>query len=292
MPSKTIDLGVRLHHLDEGSGDQTFVLVHGLGGSHLNWSPLIAPLAKRGRVLVPDLGGFGRTPPSTEGASVEANLALLARFVRAVAPDRRVVLVGNSMGGYLSLRMAADHGALVRALVLVDPAAPLPFGGRIDPTVAAMFASYMVPGVAQRLMRRRAAQVGAEGMVRDMMKMCTVDVARIDPAVIDAHIALARERASMPWAIDAFLEAARSVVLAITRRGTYHDAVDAVRAPTLLVHGARDRLVSVDAARALAKRRADWRYVEHHDLGHTPQLEAPGWLLGEMEPWLDALPAR
>ena len=124
MPSKTIDLGVRLHHLDEGSGDQTFVLVHGLGGSHLNWSPLVAPLAKRGRVLVPDLGGFGRTPPSPEGASVEANLALLARFVRAVAPDRRVVLVGNSMGGYLSLRMAADHGALVRALVLVDPAGP------------------------------------------------------------------------------------------------------------------------------------------------------------------------
>ena len=115
---------------------------------------------------------------------------------------------------------------------------------------------------------------------------------RVDPVVIDAHVALARERAAMPWAIDAFLDAARSLLIALANPFRYHQHVDAVRVPTLLIHGARDRLIPVAAARALAERRPDWRYAEHHDLGHTPQLESPGWLLGEMEPWLDALPAR
>lgn len=288
MSSRTIDLGVRVHTLDEGSGDTTFVLVHGLGGSHANWSPLVAPLARRGRVLVPDLAGFGRTPVGANGASVDANLALLARFVETAASGP-VVLVGNSMGALLSLRMAAQHASRVRAVVLLDPAAPIPFGARVDPAVAAMFASYLVPGVAGVMMRRRSARVGPEGMVRDLLKLCAADLGRIDPTVIEEHVALARERASFPWAVDAFLEAARSVVMAVAQRGAYHAAVDAVRAPTLLVHGARDRLVPVDAARALARRRADWRYVERSDLGHVPQLEDPRWLLGEMEPWLDAL---
>ena len=288
MPLKTIDLGARVSHLEEGEGEDTFVLVHGLGGSHLNWSSIREPLAKRGRVLALDLAGFGRTAPGPDGASVHANTALLSRFIEA-KNARRVVLIGNSMGGYLSMRVAAERPSLVRAVVLVDPAVPLPFGTPIDKAVAAMFASYMIPGVAQAMMRRRAAQVGPEGMVRDLMKLCTVDVSRVDPDVIAAHVALAKERAAMPWAQEAFLEGARSVLGALARRGAYFDMVDRVRAPTLLVHGAKDRLVHVNAARSLAKRRPEWRYVEHPDLGHTPQMEAPGWLRGESEPWLDTL---
>jgi pimeloyl-ACP methyl ester carboxylesterase len=289
MPLKTLDLGTRVSHLDEGEGDDTFVLVHGLGGSHLNWASVREGLSKRGRVLAPDLSGHGRTPLGPDGANVDANAALLKRFIEATTKGR-VVLVGNSMGGYLSLRVAAEHPSLVRGLVLVDPASPIPFGTRVDATVAAMFAGYLVPGVAQAMLRRRAAQVGPEGMVRDLMKMCTVDISRVDPEVIQAHVAMARERAAMPWAVDAFLEAARSILGAVAKRGSYHDLVDAVRAPTLLVHGAKDRLVHVDASRALAKRRPQWRYVEHPDLGHTPQLEAPGWFLGEVETWLGGLP--
>ncbi len=289
MALKTLDLGARVSHIELGEGDDTFVLVHGLGGSHLNWTPIAAALSKRGRVLALDLAGHGRTAPGPDGSSVNANAALLERFIEAKGA-RRVVLVGNSMGGYLSMRVAAEHPSLVRALVLLSPASPVPFGARVDPKVAAMFAAYLVPGVAERLMRRRAAQVGPEGLVRDMLKLCTVDISRVDPAVIDEAVALARERAAMSWPTDAFLEAARSVIAALARRGTYFEMVERVRTPTLLVQGAKDRLVTAASSRELAKRKPSWRYVEHPDLGHVPQLEAPGWLLGEIEPWLDALP--
>jgi pimeloyl-ACP methyl ester carboxylesterase len=289
--TKILELGVRVHHLDEGEGRPVFVLVHGLGGSHLNWAPIVGALARRGRVLVPDLAGFGRTAPGPEGSTVDANLALLTRFIEAAAVDGPVILAGNSMGGYLAMRLAATRPDLVFGLVLVDPAAPISLGLDLDPRVVAMFAGFAVPGLATWLMRRRAAASGPEAAVRDMLRLCTVDLARVDPEVLDAHVELARARVAMPWVAEAFLEAARSLLVALARRPTYHALVDAVRAPTLLVHGARDRLVPVQAARHLAARRPDWQYEEHADLGHVPQLESPGWFLGVVEPWLDRLPA-
>ena len=62
--SHLADLAGPVHWVDFGGrdGGPTFVLVHGLGGSHLNWA-LVAPgLADRGRVVAVDLAGFGLTP--------------------------------------------------------------------------------------------------------------------------------------------------------------------------------------------------------------------------------------
>jgi pimeloyl-ACP methyl ester carboxylesterase len=57
------------------------VLVHGLGGSHVNWMRVGPLLAERARVLAPDMAGFGMTPPAGRGTSVQANARLLDRFV-------------------------------------------------------------------------------------------------------------------------------------------------------------------------------------------------------------------
>jgi pimeloyl-ACP methyl ester carboxylesterase len=286
MASSTTSLETSVHTLDEGRGPLTFLLIHGLGGSHLNWGPIVRPLAARGRVLVPDLGGFGRTPPGPQGAGVDANLELVARFVRAASPERPVVAVGNSMGGYLAMRLAAEYPSLVAGAVLVNAAAPIPRGAKVDRAVAAMFSSYLVPGLAPALLRARAAKVGPERMVRDMLALCMANPSAVEAEVLDAHIELARARASLPWVYDAFLEAARSVIDALRRRADYVAAFDGVRAPLLVVHGDRDRLVPVEAARALAARRGDVVYAEAAGIGHMPQLEAPGWLLATIDDWL------
>jgi pimeloyl-ACP methyl ester carboxylesterase len=73
MISRTLDLGGPLHYQDFGGTGPTMVLVHGLGGSHLNWMMVGERLARRARVLVPDLAGFGRTPLAGRSASVSAN---------------------------------------------------------------------------------------------------------------------------------------------------------------------------------------------------------------------------
>src|SRR5688572_15482453 len=153
--SRTIDLDGPVHYADFGGDGATMVLVHGLGGAYVNWLGVGAALAERARVLAPDLAGFGRTPLAGRSATVRANRALLARFVDAVAGEP-VILVGNSMGGLISMIEAAERPHMVRGLVLVGPAQPLARGG-VDALVTAAFAAYGLPLVGGALLRARAA---------------------------------------------------------------------------------------------------------------------------------------
>src|SRR5436190_15516557 len=68
-----------------GPPERTFVLLHGLGGSHVNWRVVAPRLARRGRVLVPDLAGFGRTPRAGRPSTVLANRRLVGRFLERCA---------------------------------------------------------------------------------------------------------------------------------------------------------------------------------------------------------------
>ena len=107
------------------------VCVHGLGGSAVNWSALAPLLSDRCRLLAPDLAGHGLTRPAGRGTDVPANRALLHQFIEKV-PASPVILMGNSMGGMISLLEASAAASAVAGLILVDPA--LPFRpARADP---------------------------------------------------------------------------------------------------------------------------------------------------------------
>src|SRR6266704_1878725 len=146
MRSRTVDLGGPVHFADFGGAGPTMVLVHGLGGSHLNWAAVGSALAARARVLAPDLAGFGRTPLAGRAATVQANRRLLDRFLDAVG-DGPAILVGNSMGGLIAMLEAARRPAKVAGLVLVGPAQPRPSRTLVDPIVALTFAAYALPGI-------------------------------------------------------------------------------------------------------------------------------------------------
>src|SRR5262245_17939171 len=101
--SRFVDLGGQVHYADFGGKQgRTFVLVHGLGGSHLNWCLLAGRLREHGQVLAVDLAGFGLTNPDGRATTVPANTALLHRFLTEVVGEP-VVLVGNSMGGLIAI---------------------------------------------------------------------------------------------------------------------------------------------------------------------------------------------
>src|SRR5829696_1508442 len=93
--SRTVDLGGRVHYVDFGGPDDapTVVLVHGLGGSHLNWDLFAPRLTERARVLAVDLPGFGLSEPGHRIATVQNNVTVLDQFIREVA-GTPVVLVG------------------------------------------------------------------------------------------------------------------------------------------------------------------------------------------------------
>ncbi|MFL5423958.1 MAG: alpha/beta fold hydrolase, partial [Myxococcales bacterium] len=135
MEHRTIDLDGPVHYADFGGSGRPIVLVHGLGGSHLNWLAVAPGLAAHGRVLALDLVGHGLTPSLGRSATVGNNRRVLGRFLDAVAREP-AVLVGNSMGGYLSIAEAAAEPGKIESIVLVNPAVPLAPGARFDPRVA------------------------------------------------------------------------------------------------------------------------------------------------------------
>lgn len=107
LESRFIDLDGPVHFADFGGEGPTMVLVHGLGGSAVNWMAVGPGLATRARVLAPDLAGFGRSPLAGRSARVQANQRLLGRFIDEFAVDP-VILVGNSMGGMIALRVGPE----------------------------------------------------------------------------------------------------------------------------------------------------------------------------------------
>ena len=277
-----------MHYVDFGGpadGPQ-LVLVHGLGGSCLNWCLLAPHLVTRARVVALDLAGFGLTHPRGRSTTVQANAALLDRFLRTVV-GAPAILVGNSMGGMVSILESARHPEAVAGLVLVDPSVPPVPGDPVDPVVAAAFAGYAVPFLAERRLARHRARVTPRQAVQEMLDLCLVDPSVFPEDLFAASVALVVERSAMPGLDKAFLAAARSLVRVNALGWPYRKAMAGVSAPVLLVHGERDRLVPVRAARRVARHNPGWRLVTLPGIGHTPQLEAPEAVAGHILAWLD-----
>ncbi|WP_018157740.1 alpha/beta fold hydrolase [Demetria terragena] len=274
--------GTSVHYVDlpgpaDGDERPTFVLVHGLGGSLVNWDSLAPLLAEHGRVLALDLGGFGWT--QSADASVPANRKLLTGFIHALDLPP-VVLVGNSMGGMLSAMHAVEDPTSVAQVVLVDPALPGNPKHRPSPTVAAVFSTYLVPPLSRRLMKVRATKVTPEQAVREMLALVTHDRRQVPAWLRARHIQTAQDRAAKfgADADTAFLAAAKSVVKTILKKPSYTRVFNSIDRPVLLLHGAHDRLVSVGAARAMAHSHPNWAYAEGAHLGHCPMFEDPEWV--------------
>jgi pimeloyl-ACP methyl ester carboxylesterase len=283
----------RMHYVDFGapaepgvSAHTPLVLVHGLGGSHLNWV-LLGPLLRRhGRVYAVDLAGFGLTRGGERESTVTANVGLLAAFLREVV-GKPAVLVGNSMGGMVSLLLAAAHPELVARLVLLDPSIPTRRRDA-DRQVAATFFVYGIPRVGEAFVRRIGERSDRQ-RVMDTTNLCFADPTRADPAVLDAGVELlAYRREHVPDAQAAFLSAARSIVRVLQRGRQYAALLRGLAVPVLLVHGERDRLVPVLAARTAAAENPGWTVEILPEVGHAPMLERPDLVAGIIGDWLEA----
>jgi glycerol-3-phosphate dehydrogenase len=289
---QTIDVGGPIHFADFGGAGPPMVLVHGLGGSWENWLAVGGLLAQHARVLAPDLPGFGRTPPAGRAITVTAIQRSLHGFLRSVVGEP-AILVGNSMGGLVAMMQAAREPASVAGLVLVAPAQPRVRGGRIELAVQLLFTLYAIPGLNRWFLRTRAKRLGPEGLVAELLRLLCTDGSRVPQAVRNAHVAVVRERLeTMPWANDAFLSATRSLLAEILRRRRYYRMIDAVVAPTLLIHGRDDRLVPLAASRTLLERKPTWTLETFDDIGHVPQLESPARFADAVTGWLRIRPRK
>src|SRR5574341_1431143 len=158
--------------------------------------------------------------------------------------------------------------------VLVDPALPQSGTGLPAWQVVARFAPLVVPQVGSRYIGFRARRLGPARLVEATLEWTLADCNRLDPGVHERLVEVATTRSEFPEAARAYADAARSLFF-YTQGGGMGGDIGRVRCPTLVVHGALDRLVPLSSARSLARRRGDFSLEVIDGCGHAPQLEMP-----------------
>jgi pimeloyl-ACP methyl ester carboxylesterase len=144
--------GGRIRYFVAGDGPP-LVLVHGLGGSALNWCELVPILAPERRLILPDLPGHGGSEPLPAVASLGA----FADRVAAIAAQEEALpapVVGHSLGAVVVLHLALRHPAAVTRMVLAA-AAGLSVGTRLQQSLLSISMT-MRPG---RLAARHAERI-------------------------------------------------------------------------------------------------------------------------------------
>ena len=284
MRHRTADLDGPVRYLDFGGAGRPLVMVHGLGGSSMNWMAVGPEIANSHHAIAIDLAGFGQTPLFQRSAGVGRNAELVHEFIEKVIGEP-VAIMGNSMGGHIAILEAAAHPAWVSEMILVDPAIPGDHVTRPEPARLGVMAALTVPGLAEILLHRRVRVLGPEGLVHETLGLVCADPSRVPPDVVEAHIRLTSERARLgPQNGRAFLQASRSIGLRMADPRFWLQ-VARVRAPTLIIHGSLDRLIPLAAARELARRRPDWTLDVLEGVGHVPMMEAPDMFIAALNAW-------
>ncbi|MFJ7209997.1 alpha/beta hydrolase [Amycolatopsis sp. NPDC098790] len=250
------------------------VYVHGLGGSSTNWTDLAALLAPVAGGTAPDLPGFGWSEPE-EGFdfSLQAHAEVVARHIEDVGAP--VHLLGNSMGGAIALLIAERRPELVKTLTLISPAMP---DRRLDPRRLSdprMALAYL-PLVGARV-RAQLAALGPRERAAQVIKLCFADPSRFPAERLDELAEEHGARAGFAWAAPAMARSTFAIFRAWSTLGkaSLWSAAPRVQAPTLVVWGREDRVISVRRAMRTARVIPKARLLVLPRTGHVAQMERP-----------------
>ncbi|WP_089301673.1 alpha/beta hydrolase [Haloechinothrix alba] len=243
-----------------------FVLLHGYCDSADTWRGVLRGLAAAGHsAIAVDLPGFGEADDLRPGQILPQHDAFLRSVIVEQAVQGDVVLIGNSLGGTVSLRAAHDHSLPIAGVVSI--AAPGLADSLLVRTVARnplplrLYASLPVP-VPSAVVRTVANAV--------IPRLLYADPSEADSAETDRFAELVSDYARTKLR----LEQARQLVSEIDN--AYQ--LDKIRAPLLAVGCGKDRLVSTAAAKRLHTLVPHSRMLVKQEWGHCPQLDAPAEL--------------
>lgn len=246
------------------------VFVHGLGGSSTNWTDLMDELRGLvdGRAL--DLSGFGESPPAPSGDySISGHATAVIELIEATTSGP-VHLFGNSLGGAVATRVAAQRADLVRSLTLVSPALP-DLWPRLAPVRMAMAG---IPGLGPAMLRQ-IQRLPAEQRVRATFDSVYYDPSRIPHERLSEAVEDTLRADERDYGVSALGGSLRGIVAEYFRPYALWRQAAEVAAPTLLVYGRHDRLVDPRMARRARRTFPDARVAIFGESGHVAQMEQP-----------------
>ena len=252
---------IELYHKIYGEG-QPFLCIHGIGASLYSWRNFIAPLKKDNQLILIDLKGCGKSPkPNDTKYSTLDHAELIRQFI--LKHDlKNLTLVGNSLGGALSLLvtiilMETGELARLRSIILIDAGAYkdyIPFFLRLLSVPILNLPAYLLPS---RFLAKR------------VLRAAYYDPNKITEEQIGAYAAPLSE----PGARHALLQTAQQLIPPNFDElvAKYKD----IKLPTLIIWGRQDKLIPLKAGERLNRDIPNSTLKVIEECGHAPQEEKP-----------------
>ncbi len=261
--TKSIEIhGERIAVRDEGDGE-ALLLIHGMAGSSQTWREIVPLLAKKYRVIAPDLLGHGQSSKPRTDYSLGAFAVGLRDLLDELGVESATI-VGQSLGGGIAMQFVYQHPDYCRRLVLISSGGLGPEVGLILRLLAAPGAELVMPVIAP------APVLRAGNAVRSWLSSRGLRSPR------GAEIWNAYSSFSDRQTRDAFLRTLRSVV---DYRGQSVSALNRLNVrddlPVLAIWGEQDTIIPVEHAHSALKARPDCRLEVLPGVGHFAQVEAP-----------------
>lgn len=257
--------GASISSLTAGEGEEHVILIHGLGGAKSSFYETLSALAHEYTVHAIDLPGFGGSSKPVRGAYDPDFFARhVLRFMDALSLDR-AHLVGNSMGGRVSIEVGLQAPDRVRTLSLLAPSMAWLRGRAFAPFVKVLrpeFAAIPHPMTT--------------GMVKSQFWNLIARPERVDPSVgdiaADEFVRVYRSR----MARVAFAAAGRNIYLEKpTGHGGFWTRLGGLEPPAMFIWGSEDRLVPASFSRHVEAILPDSVQIVLAECGHVPQIELP-----------------
>lgn len=265
--------GLKINYYEAGHQGTPIILLHGFGASAYSWRFLGPKLAVDHRVFTLDLKGFGLSDKPQDGKyAIQYQADLVATFIRA-HNLQSVVLIGNSMGGAVSLltylTMQEGKPGPIKALVLIDSAGypqKLPWFVRLAqiPVLNTLGPMLLPP-------RFLTGQV---------LRKCYYDKGKITDEIIDAYAYYS----SLPGAADAVRQTAKQIEPA--NMEALISRYKNISVPTLIIWGEQDEVIPLDVGRNFKRDIPGAQMVVFPRCGHLPQEEEPRKTLDCIEDFL------
>jgi pimeloyl-ACP methyl ester carboxylesterase len=264
IETKFIEIhGMRQAVVDEGDGDEVLLLIHGMAGSAQTWREVLPQLAKRYRVIAPDLLGHGQSSKPRTDYSLGAFAVGLRDLLDELGVESATV-VGQSLGGGVAMQFLYQHPDYCRRLVLISSGGLGPDVGLILRLLAAPGAEFVMPVIAPSPVLRAG----------DAVKSWLSSAGLRSPR--GAEMWSAYSSFGDGETRQAFLRTLRSVV---DYRGQAVSALNRLNLreglPILAIWGEDDKIIPVDHAYAALEARPDCRLEILPGVGHFAQVEAP-----------------
>lgn len=242
--------GYELHYLEHGSGPPV-VFVHGSGpgvNAYSNFFPNYRQIAAAGyRALLPDMVGFGwSSKPTGLDYTLDLFTSTLLEFLDRLEVSR-CVLVGNSLGGAISIKVAIDHPQRVERLVVMGP------GG-----LESRETYFKMPGIQKMVSQFVGAGFDREGL-RRLLELLAYDPKTVTDELVEQRLNI--------------LKTQPKDVLARMSIADLTPQLGQLRCPLLGFWGIEDQFCPASGYEKILRAVADSRFIMYSRCGHWAMIE-------------------